>query len=80
MPREARPQVNGEVDAGERSLAEKMRSWCLQREGAGAAGGGGSGGGSGGRIAGEVFGCEFLGSFCGAILMGFWLKSMVFAT
>ena len=28
-----RPQRNGEVDAGDRSLALKMQAWCLQREG-----------------------------------------------
>lgn len=36
MPPEARPAVNGEVDAGDAQLAAKMRSWCLQREGSGA--------------------------------------------
>ena len=33
MPPEARPAVNGEVEAGDAQLAAKMRSWCLQREG-----------------------------------------------
>ncbi|CAK9025938.1 unnamed protein product [Durusdinium trenchii] len=33
MPAEARPQRNGEVDAGDKALAQKMRAWCLQRKG-----------------------------------------------
>jgi len=37
MPAEARPQRNGEVDAGDKNLALKMQAWCLQREGSAAA-------------------------------------------
>lgn len=33
MPLEARPQRNGEADAGDLALAQKLRAWCVQREG-----------------------------------------------
>ena len=39
MPAEARPQKNGEVDAGGVALAAKLRMWCLEREGEAPSGG-----------------------------------------
>ena len=32
MPLEARPQRNGEADAGDLPLAQRLRAWCVQRD------------------------------------------------